>query len=194
MEKFKEFLEERFVNLHADHEKEKTAHADHVWNMLQAAYKPIGGIHGSGFESKEDMVKKIPFWKIHKENGKVRSVQLYKDKEGRKRVAVATDGSDAGKKGLAQMMKDDFRQHRSYGEVSGPSLSFLKKHLPNVKDFAIPRNTAQKLAKENVRVPPHDDPELIKHPELKDHFYQRQIGGEWHTKIMLGAAGKKITR
>jgi hypothetical protein len=194
MDNFKKFLEEKFVNLFPEHEKEKHAHADHVWNMLQSAYKPIGGIHGSGFESKEDMVKKIPFWKLHKENGKVRSVQLYKDKEGRKRVAVATDGSDAGKKGLAKMMKDDFTQKRSYGEVSGPSLSFLKKHLPNVKDFAIPRHHASKLAKEETRVPPHDDPEVQKHPELKDHFYQRKIGGEWHTKIMLGAPGKKITR
>jgi len=186
MNEFKSFLEERFINLLPQHEKEKHEHADHVWNMLQTAYKPLGGIHGSGFESKEDMVKKIPMWKLHKEGGKVRSVQLYKDKEGRKRVAIATDGTDAGKRGLASMMKDDFKQKRSYGEVSGPSLSFLKKHLPNVRDFAIPRHQAAKLAKEELRKPPHDDPELQKHPELKHHFYQRKIGGEWHTKVMLG--------
>lgn len=194
MDNFKEYLTERFINLMPEHEKEKHQHADHVWNMLQAAYKPIGGIHGSGFKSKEDMIKNIPLWKLHKENGKVRSVQLYKDKGGRKRVAVATDGTDAGKKGLAQMMKDDFKQKRSYGEVSGPSLSFLKKHLPNVKEFALHRTHAAKLVGDELRVPPHDDPEIVKHPELKDHFYQREIGGEWHTKIMLGSPGKKITR
>jgi hypothetical protein len=46
---------------------------------------------------------------------------------------------------------------------------------------------------EGIRKPPHDDPEVVRHPDLKDHFYQRKIGDHWHTKVMIGTAGKKIT-
>lgn len=45
---------------------------------------------------------------------------------------------------------------------------------------------------DEVRRPPENDPELIRHPEYKEHFYQRRIGGEWHTKLMIGTPGKKI--
>ena len=39
--------------------QEKEKYVDEVWDMLQTAYSSIGGIKGSGFESKEDMIKKI---------------------------------------------------------------------------------------------------------------------------------------
>ena len=88
-----EELQEGFTNLLPHHGELKRKHVDAVWDMLQHSYAKIGGIHGSGFSSKEDMIAKIPMWKIGKTGGRVNSVVLYKDKEGRKSVAAGTDGS-----------------------------------------------------------------------------------------------------
>ena len=191
---FKEYLEERFINLLPHHEVEKQNHAKHVHDMLTKSYADQGGIQGSGFENPESMVKKIPMWKLHKSDGKIRAAALYKDKTGRKRVAIATDGSDEGKKAAAQIMVDDLRQGRSYGETSGKSLSFMKKnageHLKkHVKTF----DEASKISGDELRKPPSDDPDVQRHPEYKDHFYQRKIGDEWHTKLMVGTHGKTIS-
>jgi len=190
-----EELQEGFTNLLPHHGELKRKHVDAVWDMLQHSYAKIGGIHGSGFSSKEDMIAKIPMWKIGKTGGRVNSVVLYKDKEGRKSVAAGTDGTVEGKKRMAEIMTHDM--HRSYGEKSGPALAFMKKHTPPgfVQQYAIPYEHVKKISKalgDEVRRPPEDDPEILKHPELKDHFYQRQIGGQWHTKAMFGAPYKKI--
>jgi len=194
---FKKYLEERFINLLPHHESQKQEHAKHVHDMLTKSYADQGGIHGSGFENPESMVKKIPMWKLHKSGGKVRAAALYKDKEGRKRVAIATDGSDEGKKVAARIMVDDIRQGRSYGETSGKSLSFLKKHAgEHLKKHVKTYDEASKIVKssgDETRKPPENDLEVTRHPEYKDHFYQRQIGGEWHTKLMVGTTGKTIS-
>ena len=190
---FKEYLEERFINLLPQHEKEKQDHSKHVYDMLTKSYADQGGIQGSGFESPESMVKKIPMWKLHRSDGKIRAAALYKDKTGRKRVAIATDGSDEGKKAAAQIMVDDLRQGRSYGETSGKSLSFLKKHAgEHLKKHVKTYDEATKISGDELRRPPENDPDVLRHPEYKDHFYQRKIGDEWHTKLMVGTHGKDI--
>lgn len=187
MKSFSEFLIEKFTNLLPHHEEEKQQHAHHIFKMVNDAYSHIGGIHGSGFESPESMVKNIPMWKIHKNSeGKPNAVALYKDKEGRKRVAIASDGTHDGKSGLSKIIKDDVLRGRSYAEISGPSLSFHKKIIPDLKNHTFKRSEVKKFSNEEIRVPKPHDPELVKHPELKDHLYQRKIGNEWHTKIMVG--------
>jgi len=194
---FKQYLEERFINLLPQHQDEKEEHAKHVHDMLTKSYADQGGIHGSGFESPDSMVKNIPMWKLHKSDGKIRAAALYKDKVGRKRVAIATDGSDEGKKAAARMMVDDIRQGRSYGETSGRSLSFLKKNAgEHLKKHVRSFEEASSIAKSNgdeIRRPSEDDPEVQRHPEYKEHFYQRKIGNEWHTKLMVGTSGKTIS-
>lgn len=195
MHSFKDFLiQESFLNLLHQHEEQKHEHAKHVFDMVQKAYERIGGIHGSGFKSHEDMVKNIPMWKLHRDSeGKVRGVALYKDKGGRKRVAMASDGTDEGKKGLANIIKSDITQKRSHAEISGPSLSFHKKQLGDLKPHVLTHEQAQKMMPGEKLGKPHpDDPELLNHPELKHHFYTRDIGGETHTKLMLGTTGKSI--
>lgn len=196
LKQHQEQVNESYVNLLPPHEEEKRKHADDVWGMLQKAYAQIGGIAGSGFKDKEDMIKNIPFWKIGKTKGKTNSVVLYKDKGGRKRVAIATDGSEEGKARLANMLKADY--DRSYGEISGPSLKFLKRHTSDgfVKKTAIKFDDVDKISRANgdeIKPVDHRDPEVVAHPELKDFFYQRKIGNEYHTKIMLGTPNKKIT-
>lgn len=190
-------LDERFVNLIHD-DPRKDQHAHEVMGLLRRSYASIGGIHGSGFKDEEDMKRNIPFWKLNKKNGKVVSAVMYKDKGGRKAVAAATDGSEEGKSGAAEMMKQDLVQGRSYGEKSSKSLSFIKRHVgaTELQKHVVPFHQVRHHMDdgEEIRRPPHDDEELQRHPDLKDHFYQRRIGGEWHTKIMLGKPGNPIVR
>lgn len=189
---FKEFLNESFKNLLPKDIDQKSKYADEVFSLIQKAYADQNGIHGSGFRNPLDMVKNIPMWKMSMLNGKVTGVALYKDKEGRKRVAIATDGSDHGKKAIGEVMKEDLRMQRAYMEVSGKSLSFLKKQV-NVLDFARDFDAVKKtLSDDEITRPPADDPEVKRHPELADYFYQRKISGESHTKIMLGKTGNKL--
>jgi hypothetical protein len=195
MQTFKSFLlQERFLNLLPQHKDAKLGHSEHVFNMVKKAYEHLGGIHGSGFKDPDDMVKNIPMWKLHKDSeGRVRGVALYKGKNGRKRVAMASDGSPEGKKGLANIIKSDITQKRSHAEISGPSLSFHKKQIGDLKPHVLSREDAQKaMPGETLGIPHPNDPELVRHPELKDHFYTRDIGGETHTKLMVGTPGKKI--
>ena len=193
MTTFKQFVSESFKNLFTSDEKRK--YADEAYSQVIAAYRPIGGIHGSGFESAEDFIENVPFWKLNVKNGKIIAAAYYKDKGGRKRIAVSTDGSKHGKSALAKMMVDDLVQERSYGEVSGPSLSFLVKNIgyEEVKKHVIPLEKVAKILKVEVEPANEDDPEVMQHPELKHYFYVRYIGGELHTKIALGKPGKKIS-
>lgn len=184
-------INERFLNLFTPAAKAK--HADEVWSLVSNAYKDKGGLIGSGFHSKEDMINNVPFWKLHKKEGKIRAVHLYRDKVGRKTVAAASDSTPEGKVGLSKMMKDEFRLKRAYSEVSGRALSFLKHHV-DIGSSVIHPNTVRDISGKNIRKPPPDDPHLSLHPELKDHFYQRKIGNEWHTKLMIGTPGNRIVR
>jgi hypothetical protein len=125
MKRFEEFLNERFLNVFSDSEKQPFV--DDVWEIIQKSYAKIGGIHGSGFKSKEDMIKSIPMWKVVRKNGVIVAVALYKDKEGRKRVAVGTNGTEEGKASIREIAENDFK--RAYFEVSGPSFGSLRKSL-----------------------------------------------------------------
>lgn len=175
------------------HEKEMHAHKHEVHALLKKSYEKIGGISGSGFKDADDMVKHIPMWKVHKKEGKITAVTMYKDKHGRKGVAAGTDGSEHGKKALGHMMHNDASRKQAWGETSGPALAFRKRQDPDLHKKAIPHDTVKKMFHgEEIRKPPHDDPEVLKHPELKHHFYQRNIGGHWHTKAAFGDPGHKI--
>lgn len=198
VKEFSAFLTETHLNLFGDrHKDEMHAHKHELFGMLKKSYESIGGIHGNGFNSPDDMVNKIHMWKLHKKNGKITAATLYKNKNGRKGVAVATDGTEEGKTHLSNMMHQE--AHRAWGEKSGRSLSFFKRTSPShsIIHHAIPYDTAKTLHDDEIRRPPHDDPEIIRHPELKHHFYQRRIGdgpnAEWHTKIAVGTPHHHIT-
>lgn len=186
-------LNERFINLVGEKSQDqRRQYAETVWKMLQAAYAPIGGIHGSGFGSIEDMIANLPFWKLSRRDGKIVCAAFYKDSSGRKRVAVATDGSEEGKKQLAAIMRDDYS--RAYFEISSKSLIFNVRNLGYdfILAYAKHPGVVAKITGDEIAPALDDDPEVKAHPQLRKFFYQRKIGGAWHTKIMLGTNGKKI--
>ena len=121
-------LTETFENLLPGDEKKKAHYAEEIYAMLNRAYASMGGIMGSGFNDPQDMLN-IPMWKIFRRGTDIKAVAMYKDKGGRKRVAVCTDGSDEGRKWLGQIMKDDVLLGRAFAEISDKSLGFHKKIL-----------------------------------------------------------------
>lgn len=190
-----EILLETYLNLLPSDEEKKHKHKHEVFKLIKDAYASQGGIHGKGFDTPDDMVKHIDMWKVHKKGGKVIAAALYRDKgQGRKRVAIASDGSSEGKNAAGKIMSEDFSRNRAHAEVSGKSLSFLKKQMnisAHVKSFEYAKKYHAESG-DKVERPSDNDPEVIRHPELKDHFYTREIGGHQHTKIMLGTTGKNI--
>lgn len=179
---FREFLieqqlNERFINVFTPEEKEK--YADVVWDILQKSYGYIGGIKGAGFANKQDMIDNIPFWKLGKHDGAIKSVTMYKDKNGRKSVAQGTDGSREGKLLLKDVIKNDFG--RSYGEKSGKMLDFTTKRFPNeVEKYTISPDRVK-------RILDIDDIE----PAGNNEYY-RTIGNEKIRKRMIGTPHKPI--
>jgi len=186
-----DILVERFVNLLGD-DPEKDKYVDVVWDMITKSYARIGGIQGKGFSTKEDLINNIPFWKLVRKDGDIVAGAFYRDKAGRKRVAVATNGTDTGKVALASIMANDF--DRAYFEVSDPSLGFMIKQvgLDFVQGYARSVEQAQQISGDELQAPPANDPHVVKYPSLANNFYQRDIGGHMHTKIMLGTTGNKI--
>jgi len=186
---FKDFLAERFKTLLPGDEEEKHKMKDEVFKHLDNAYKTVGGMSAGGFHSADQLVKELPLWKIGRKNGKIHSIALYKDKSGRKLSLAGTDGSEEGKKALGNTLSTDLKKNRAKLELSKKALGFVKRHV-DLKQHAMTYDEAKAYHKENggheVSKPSHDDPEVLAHPELKDHFYVRSIGGHNHTKIMLG--------
>jgi hypothetical protein len=197
---FKDFLNESYVNAFDTETKEK--YKDQVWKILQSSYKAIGGIKGNGFGSPDDMVAKIPMWKMDVYNGKVSAVTLYKDKNGRKSVACGTDGSDRGKAKIKDMIKNELM--RSYGEKSKSALGTLLKLYPEdaLKPFLKTPAEAERILKDDEviaiknlkssEIPDDAKMTLQKYPYIKDYGYVREIGGDMVFKVMIGTEGKGI--
>ena len=187
MKSFKDYLlTEGFKNLFFADKDQREKYADAVWDMLQLSYKKIGGIKGNGFNSKQEMIDKIPFWKIATVKGEPVAVVFYKDKAGRKTVAGATNGSSAGKMKYKEMAEQEFK--RGWGEKSHAALGFVKKRFPDlVKKYAIPAEKVLEL------VGPKKAEAYRLIPGEKYEF-EHKIGGEWIRKMAMGTPGKKITQ
>lgn len=200
--KFKTYLNEGFVNLINDDPK-KEDYVDAVWDMIQTSYAKIGGIKSNGFQSKEAMMQ-LPFWKVGTVKGKPVAVTIYKDKNGRKSVASATDGSEEGKARIKDMMKNELK--RSYGEKSKAALGTALKVTPPdvIKQFLIPPAEVAKMDPKDKIIPikgvpkkdwPADAKTTIeKYPYLVDYGYLRDFSGTMLFKVMMGTPGKTITR
>ena len=190
MVKPREIIAEKFVNAFLDNEK--AMYADEVWDILVSSYSSIGGLKGAGFESKQAMINNIPFWKLVKKNGNIVAVAMYKDKNGRKRVAIGSDGTELGKLALQEIIKADFA--RAYVELSGKSLSFMIKTvgIEFVKSYIKTVEEVQQLSKDPV-FDPTDTFLMNKFPTLVPYMYDRHLAnGEAVTKIMVGTSGNKI--
>jgi len=188
-------LTERFINaIGTDDIDIKRKYLDQVWEIINDSYRDIGGIKGNGFSSKEDMLT-IPFWKMIVKNGIVHAVVMYKDRNGRKSVAMGTDGSEYSRKHLASLTKHDL--FRSYSERSKSALGYMMKTVPwdILEEHLFTPEEAGRILQKPI-LPITDIPEdewpddakvsLTKYPNLKKYGYMRNIGGHLTFKIMSG--------
>jgi hypothetical protein len=179
MKTFKQFITEHFINVFTPEQKEP--YVDQVWELLQKTYAYAGGIKGSGFKDKQDMIDNIPMWKLVSKDGKIITARMYKDKDGRKIVASGTDGSKESIKSYRAISKEDLK--RAYVEVSDKPLESLKKTLgADFFKYAVSVKDAQKKMPDDELIP------------VDDYYYKRLIGGVLKTKIMMGNINaEKIT-
>jgi hypothetical protein len=216
MLRFKQYINETIDNLFITDTDKRKKYVDQVWDILQHSYAKIGGIHGSGFKDKEDMIRNLPLWKIYRKGDHVKAVIIYKSKNGRKSVAMGTDGESDTKAMIGKMKQDEFSTGRSYGEVSDNALFFLIKKLKfGLLDKIIPYKEACSKVEANgdeiVQKSLSDEKrfldELIEFFAGKDahklgmtqeeisqlirslnkNSYRRVIGAHPHTKVMVGS-------
>ncbi len=204
MKTFSQFITENYKNfIGPDSKQDREKWVDQVWDILQKSYQPIGGIKGSGFNSKQDMIDNIPFWKIYTKNDKVIAAAFYKDKGGRKSVAIATDGSDLGKKIVGDIFKASLGV--SYGEKSGPALATMMKTVPweELQTFLFTPAQLAKISGEKIMTVAEYGPEKLdakdkftydKFPKLRPYFYVRELGGEMHLKAAMGTPNLPILK
>lgn len=200
----RDLLNERFINAIGNDEQAmatKAKYRDAVWDMLQRSYAPIGGIKGKGFESPEEMLK-LPMWKIAVRGGKLRAVIIYKDKNGRKAVAVGTDGSSESKTLINDILRNE--PTRSYSEKSKAALGKDMKTIPSdqIEDLLSTPDEVRKLfpGKEITAIsdlPRAQWPEdaiasIGKYPILQKYGYVREIGGTPTFKVLIGTPGLSL--
>ena len=180
-----EQLYERFLNAIKGQEKSdqiRQKYKTEVWEILQRSYADIGGIKGNGFESVEDMVTNIPFWKVGTRDGNAKAVAMYKDKGGRKLVAIGSDGTPEGKALALNIMKNDLKRARAYGEKSQAALSVIMKTFPweILQQITHTPEEAQSILGDEItpisQVPEKDWPKdakfvISKYPQLVDYGY-----------------------
>ena len=194
-------LDERYVNAIGDRDIDlKNQYKKQVWDLLQSSYAKNGGLMGSGFQSMEIMVQKIPMWKMVINNGTVEAVVLYKDKGGRKSVAMGSTGSPYAKKAISNLFPAELQ--RSYGEKSKSALGALMKIVPwsVLEPYAKTPAQVKKVSKDTITslkdfkgtLPDDAKATLTKFPVLQPYGYFREIGGKLSFKVMIGTPGKTI--
>jgi hypothetical protein len=199
---FRQFIPENYKNfIGPNSQANREKWIDQAWSILQKSYEPIGGIKGGGFNSKQDMIDNIPFWKIYTKGDKLVAAAFYKDKGGRKCVAIATDGSDLGKKVVGEIYKASLGV--AYGEKSGPALGTMMKTVPweTLEGFMFTPDELEKISGEKViriekfgveNLDEKDKFTYNKFPKLRPYFYVRELGGEMHLKAAMGTPNLKI--
>jgi hypothetical protein len=166
---FRKHLDETYVNLFTSSQKDRFK--GEIYDKIQIAYSPIGGLKGSGFRSADDMLN-IKMWKISVDNGIVTAGIMYKDKNFRKAVAVFTDGSKKGKAKLKEMLEADFK--RSSLELSLSLLKFCERNMASLLNkYSIPAAQAQVILGKEIEI-------------IDKFYYKRKIGSEMLTKRMVG--------
>jgi hypothetical protein len=165
------------IGLNPSHEAHREKHRQEIHDILHKAYAhpKIGGYSGQTSGSKEesqaihhDITHSVI--KATKRDGKITAVNLYKKQHGRKSIASGTDETEQGKKDWKKTKLEDHEQKRAWGEVSG-SVEHLQRKMGVP---VVPSNRAGELL--NKHVTPHKNGE----------HYDRKIGNDVHTKVMMG--------
>ena len=183
-----ELVTERYFNAFKTDDKIK--YSQEIWDMLQRSYKPVGGIKGNGFHDVNDMVQSNHMFKVGMSGGKPVMVAIYKDKTGgRKKVALGTDGSKEGIIMARDSLAAELSTGRAFGEFSGPVFGAVKKMFPPevLTTFLVPAKDVSAMINKEISIGPGSDMKTSgENDPYNQFYYQREIGGELHTKVAYG--------
>jgi len=166
-----ELPKDKWVDLTSD---QKSEYAKDIFDLINTAYAPIGG--NINYKSAADVLgaeADADYEVINIDNDpEPEALISYKDKgAGKKLTAMGHDGSKEAKSLSLNRMADLLKKPGYYLEVSGKLQDILlAKGAPVVKD----KDLIQKVLKGKT----------LEFNE--DGTYQRFIGGEKHTKTLLG--------
>jgi len=153
---------------------EKDEFADEIFDLINTAYAPIGG--NPNYKSPDDVVGDegdAKYMVIDLDDDEdFDAVKVTKDKgAGQKSVAMGHDGSQPAKSAAVNITAIMLKEPGHYIEVSGKLKDILQsKGVPVVTD----KETIQRVMKG-------------KSIEMNDDgTYSRYIGGEKHTKTLMG--------
>ena len=169
------------VSVHPGDEIAKKIEPD-VQDMVVKAYVPVGG-HPTVTD--KGGLGNYSTWMVSDIDNDPQAdvVMLSKTKAGgEKQGAIATDGSPEAKAKLAQMLKQFFSQPHNWAEVSGAPAHILinKLGVPAISD----RARVEKLLRGKDFTWNGEHPEGLFPGTFG--WYTRIIGGEPHTKIIVG--------
>lgn len=177
---FNQYLQEKVINVgfNPEHDKFREQYRNQIHDILRRSYSSVedgyGGMgHGTPEESSaihNDITNSN--MKLTKRGDTITSVNLYKDKFGRKSIATGHDGTPQGKKDWRMIATDDIKQtHRNvWGELSGAS-EHVKKKLGSPE---IPVSKMGEITGKDIK------------PTGEGNRYTRIIGGKTHEKVGVG--------
>lgn len=180
MKSLYDYVFEHFVTvLPTDALNDKLKYAKQVWEILDNAYKYIGGL--AGCKSYDDFLneyvnndKDNMLWKLVRHGTTITAVKIYKMKQNhRKSIAMGCIPTDQGKHDINMILNEDMKlkERGVWSESSGKALgTYLNKGyiiLPNcVAPYLLP------------------DKEIELLPD--GYFYRRIIDGKIHIKMIVG--------
>lgn len=162
-----EILNEHYVNCFTPEEKQE--YAERVFELIQIAYANIGG--NCNITDIEALCEDTGMWKLVRRNGEIIFAAIYKDRQGRKFVAIGHDGSREGKSELRSIIAQEVRMHRCWAEVSGS----MAKIMLNSGMSAIPADRASEVLGKDILAYGDDG-----------YSYTRIIGGNTYNKVLVG--------
>lgn len=161
----------------------KRKYSKEVYDMIVKSYAYMGGL--AGCKSYEDFCNEYVepkngdklIWKLVRRTDHISAINIYSTKRGgRKAIVGASDGTEQGKKDLSKILEEDykFKERGAWIEVSGKALGLALKN----GGIPIPNSYILEL------MPDKNKNEF----RMRDdgYFYDRIIGGEWHTKLCIG--------
>lgn len=183
MKELKTYIQESLITEHfinCFNNEDMLKYADEVWDILTKSYQYCGGM--AGMNSSKQLIDETTMWKLVRKNGKIVACIVYNDKRGgRKACYAGTDGSEIGVQSLKKIMIEDnlLPDRKAWGEYSGKAVSTM------FNQGAMP--VKAEIAKEIMK-----DKEFL---EIKPdgYYYTRKIGGQPHTKLMMGNPNGKVT-
>lgn len=162
-----EVLNEHYVNCFSQEEKEQ--YAERVFELIQIAYANIGG--NCNINDIEDLCQDTGMWKLVRRGGEIVFAAIYKDRQGRKFVAIGHDGSRAAKSELRSIIAQEIKMNRCWAEVSGS----MAKIMLDSGMSAIPSSKAEDILGKEILAYGDDG-----------YSYTRIIGGNVYNKLLVG--------